>query len=73
MTIGSMTREVAARKRGQLVRDGYCHIEGVLPEDFLTVIGEESDRRGPRSHHEPPTGRQVRGYANPRKVPGVAP
>ena len=53
MTSGSMTGEEGARKRGRLVRDGYCHIEGVLPEDFLAVLREESDRLLDAVDHPP--------------------
>ena len=31
-----MTPEVALQKRGQAIRDGYCVVDDILTEDFLT-------------------------------------
>ena len=39
-----MTAEEGTRKREQLTRDGYCHIEGVLSDEFLDELRRESDR-----------------------------
>ncbi len=38
-----MTKAEGTRQREQLIRDGYCHIEGVLTGDFLDKLREESD------------------------------
>ncbi len=48
-----MTKEEGARKREQLVRDGYCHIGGVLPDGFLATLREESDRLLDSAKHPP--------------------
>lgn len=39
-----MTPNLAQQKRGQLVRDGFCVIDDVLPEDFLVELQRTSSR-----------------------------
>ena len=48
-----MTPEVALEKREQMLRDGYCVIEDIVPEDFLEEMREETERLI-ANHEEPP-------------------
>ena len=48
-----MTRERGVDKREQLIRDGYCHVEGVLAGDFLDILRVESDRLLDSVDHPP--------------------
>ena len=48
-----MTREQGVEKREQLIRDGYCHVEGVLAGDFLETLRVESDHLLDSADHPP--------------------
>ncbi len=48
-----MTRVEGTRRREQLVRDGYCHVEGVLTDEFLETLRVESDRLLDSVDHPP--------------------
>ena len=39
-----MTSEQAVEKREQMLRDGYCVIDNVVPEDFLVELRNETER-----------------------------
>ena len=50
-----MTPEVAHEKREQMLRDGYCVIPDILPEEFLEELRRESDRLNDTLEHHPDT------------------
>ena len=39
-----MTPEEARTKRQQVIRDGYCVVDGILTDEFLQEVRDESDR-----------------------------
>lgn len=47
-----MTPEVALAKREQMIRDGYCVVDGILTEEFLEELRDESERL--IEAHDPP-------------------
>lgn len=47
-----MRPEVALQKREQMIRDGYCVVDGILTEEFLEELRAESERL--IAAHEPP-------------------
>ncbi len=47
-----MKPEAALAKREQMLHEGYCFVEGILTEDFLQELREESERL--IAAHEPP-------------------
>jgi len=48
-----MTPDVASKKRNQLIKDGYCVIDNILPEEFLDELRRESDRMLDHVEHPP--------------------
>jgi hypothetical protein len=48
-----MTPEEALLKRHQLMRDGYCVIDSILPESFLAELRQETDRLLDSVEHPP--------------------
>jgi hypothetical protein len=48
-----MTAAEAYQKREQMLRDGYCVIDGVLPPDFVRELRAESDRLNDLIPHAP--------------------
>lgn len=48
-----MIPEIAEKKREQMLRDGYCVVENVVPEAFLEELRQETERLI-ANHKEPP-------------------
>ena len=50
-----MTPKTAREKREQMLRDGYCVIPDILPEEFLEELRRETDRLNDTREHHPDT------------------
>ena len=48
-----MEHDTALEKRNQLIKDGYCVVEGILTEDFLDELRRETDRMLDSVEHPP--------------------
>ncbi len=48
-----MLNDTAKKKRGQLIKEGYCVIDNVLSQEFLQELRDESDRMLDAVDHPP--------------------